>query len=71
MEETSNPVVVDFGKHKRKRVKQLTKGKGPLMDEVNDVVAEMKANGTIDAGAQPVVVVVRSKNKRGWMRMGR
>lgn len=64
------PVVVDLGKHKNKRVKALVRGEGPLMEEVDAVVKNLQAAGTIPEGAQPVVVVVRPKRRavrmRGW-----
>ncbi len=63
------PIIIDLGKQKRKRVKKLRKGKpGRLLDEVQDCVQELKANGTITESAQPVVIVVREKRKRRkWM----
>src|SRR5205085_328999 len=50
---TNAPIVVDFGKHRRKRVKQLRKGRGPLMAEVARCVQELQTAGTIGATAQP------------------
>jgi hypothetical protein len=65
---TSAPIVVDFGKHRRKRVKQLRKGRGPLMAEVARCVQELQTAGTIGATAQPVVLIVRQKPRKrlGW-----
>ena len=62
------PVVVDLGKHRRKRVKQLREGRGPLMAEVARAVEELQAAGTIAATAQPVVLIVRQKPRKrlGW-----
>jgi len=72
---TPSPVFVDLGKHKRKSVKKLVKGQGPLVGEVESVVNDLVAAGTIAEGAQPVVIVVRQKRskKKGsrWMGMGR
>ena len=55
------PVIVDFGKHKSKAVKQLRNGKGKLIDDVYDTISDLRSAGTISATAQPVVFVVREK----------
>jgi hypothetical protein len=61
----SAPVIVDLGKKPRKQIKQLREGRGKLLDEVIGVLAEMKTDGSISALAQPVVVVVRQKPRKG------
>ena len=58
------PILVDFGKHRRKQVKQLAEGRGPLMAEVTSCLEELKAAGTVGADATPVIVVVRQKPRR-------
>ncbi len=58
------PVIIDLGKHRRKRIKALRKGTGRLTDEVNGCVEELKAAGTLSSNAQTVVVVVREKRRR-------
>ena len=58
------PVIVDLGKHRRKRIKDLRRGTGRLADEVNGCVEELKAAGTLSPTAQTVVVVVRQKRRR-------
>lgn len=63
------PVVVDLGKKTRGQVKKLRKGHGKLLDRVHDVLADMSSEGTISKGAQPVIVVVREKDRRGSMRL--
>ena len=61
-------IVVDFGKHGRKRVKQLREGRGPLMAEVARCVEELQTAGTIATTAQPVVLILRQKPRKrlGW-----
>lgn len=56
-------VVVDIGKKPRKQIRQLRKGRGKLLDEVNGLIEEMRVAGSISATAQPVVVVVRQRRK--------
>jgi hypothetical protein len=58
------PIVVDFGKHKRKQVRQLRRGKGKLVDDISHTVDELRSAGTISASAQPVIIVVREKRGR-------
>ncbi len=58
------PVIIDLGKHRRKRIKDLRRGKGRLADEVSGCVEELKAAGTLASSAQTVVVVVREKRRR-------
>lgn len=64
------PIVVDLGKHKRKQVKRLKKGKaGKLMDEVQECLQELKTSEVTSDSVQPVIIVVREKKKRrrwGW-----
>jgi hypothetical protein len=61
--DSAAPVVVDIGKKNRKQIKQLREGRGKLLDEVYGVIAELRIAGSISAGAQPVVVVVRPRRK--------
>lgn len=63
-EDENAPVVIDLGKKSRKQVRRLRKGKGRLMDKVSEVVAELRADGSIAASAQPVIVVVRQRRKK-------
>ena len=56
-------VVVDMGKRSRKKVKKLRRGRGPLLEEVNDAISELQAEGKLNADAAPVIVVVRGKKK--------
>jgi hypothetical protein len=59
------PVVVKLGRQSKKRIKQLTKGRGRLLDKVMDAIAEMQRNGTVVSGAQPVIIVVKEE-RRGF-----
>jgi hypothetical protein len=57
------PVIVDLGKQRRKRIKQLRRGEGKLVAEVTGAVEELRASGTIAADAQAVVFVVRERRR--------
>lgn len=62
-EQVASPLVVDLGKHKRKRIKDLRRGRGKLMDEVSDVLIQLRSEGVVAGSTQPVVVVVREKRR--------
>jgi hypothetical protein len=55
-------IVVDLGKKSKKSVKQLRKGKGQLLDEVNHVINELKTAGAITGTVQPVVIVISERD---------
>jgi uncharacterized protein DUF6200 len=59
------PVVLDLGKRRRKQIRQLRRGSGKLLDDVNSAVEELRTAGTLSADAQPVIVVVRQRRRRG------
>ena len=61
------PIVVKLGKVKRKRIKQLIRGDGPLMDDVAGALQQVKENlGEAARGRQlvPIVFVYKQKRKR-------
>ncbi|MEP5154596.1 hypothetical protein [Planktotalea sp.] len=59
------PVVIDLGKYSRNRVKKLRKGSGVILEDAGEAIAELQADGKIDAKCQPVVLIVREKPKSG------
>ena len=62
------PVIIDLGKKKRKRIKKLRRGCGSLIDQVSQTIEELKQTGAVQKNAQPVIVIVRqkSRNRRFW-----
>jgi hypothetical protein len=65
--ERLNPIVLDLGKHKKKSVKQLRNGKGRLIEEAMDSIEELQRVGTIPASAQPIILIVREKQRSRGM----
>lgn len=66
-EEALAPIVVDLGKTKRSQVKKLKNGQGKLMEDVQEVLDQVRASlGDKARGVQlvPVVMVYRKKSKR-------
>ena len=65
------PIILDVGKASRKRVRQLKQGRGKLLSDVQDALAEVTSTlGEQAEGKQlvPVVLVYRRKNKGGRSR---
>jgi hypothetical protein len=62
--ERSAPVVLDLGKQRRKQIKQLRRGEGRLLDDINGAIEELRTVGTLGASAQPVVIIVREKRRK-------
>lgn len=63
----SSPVVVNLGKVRKKRIRQLKKGRGKLMNDVGDAVAEVVDGLGEDLKGKevvPVVIVYREKRKK-------
>ena len=63
----SAPVVVDLGKKRKKRIRQLKKGRGKLMGDVSDAVAEVVEGLGADLHGKeivPVVIVYRQKRRK-------
>lgn len=63
------PVIIDLGEQSQKRVKQLRKGQGKLLEQVNEAIRQLTAAGKLSGSAQPVVVVVREESSLGLFGM--
>ncbi len=64
-----SPIIVEVRKkQKRKRIKQLRKGRGKLFNQVEESMAELREEGAISDDAQVVVLVVREKPRRRFGR---
>lgn len=64
--EVTQPIIIDLGKQKRKRIKKLKQGRGKLWNEVIDVIEEVKYRLGDEADGKtivPVVMVYRQKSK--------
>jgi len=58
----SQLLVVDLGKRQSpKQLKRLRKGRGKLVGRIDQIVADLVEAGTVKAGAQPIVIVVRER----------
>ncbi len=60
------PIIISLGKQRRKRIKQLKRSRGVLMDEVMETVAQVNGQLGVDAAGKvlvPVVLIYREKRK--------
>lgn len=67
------PIVIDMGKLRRKKLKELKKGEGALMLEVGDALNEVRDQlGEAVMGKQlvPVVLIYQKKAKKKKRRGG-
>jgi hypothetical protein len=66
--ETLAPILLDLGTVKGKTVREFKEGRGKLVGDLQQVLAEVRQNLGPDAATKelvPVVVVYRKKRKRG------
>jgi hypothetical protein len=66
MAEPLLPIVIDLGKKKGKRISQLKRGEGALVQEVQEALAEVRDSLGSQAASKelvPVVVVYKKKVK--------
>jgi hypothetical protein len=61
-----DPILIDLGRKSRKNIKRLRNGEGKLRAEVQETINELKAKGAISPSAQPVIIVVREKQRNRW-----
>ena len=65
------PIVIDLGKQKRKRIRQLKRGRGRLLDDVGAAVEQVRTRlGGQAAGRElvPIVLIYRKKQRgKGWL----
>jgi len=58
-----SPIVADLGRRGRKAIKQLRKGQGPLLEDAEKLVEQLRADRTLTGGAQPVIVIVKERRR--------
>ena len=67
LKEPLPPIVLDLGRVKRKQIKRLKQGTGPLLDEVHEAIASVRDELGDEAEGKelmPVVLLYRRKNKK-------
>jgi hypothetical protein len=69
--EVTEPIIINMGKQKRKRIKRLLSGRGKLWNEVEGVIEEVGTQlGEEIEGKTivPLIIVYRRRPKRRRMR---
>jgi hypothetical protein len=62
-----HPIVVDLGKQRRKRIKELKRGSGDLMEEVAVALEQVRSSLSEADRSRPLIPIVfiyRQKRKR-------
>ena len=65
--EVSEPILLNLGKQKRKRIKNLKKGKGKLWNEVKDIIDEVSIMVDDELEGKtivPLILIYKGKPKR-------
>ena len=66
--QTARPIVIDLGKRKRKAIKKLKRGYGPLVDEILVALTEVQDNlgeQVAGNGILPIIILYQKKQRRG------
>ena len=61
------PIIVNLGKTRKRKIRRLKRGTGPLLDEVQQAVgmARSRASGQLaDKVCVPIVIIYEKKRKR-------
>lgn len=62
---TSERVILDVGRQKRKSIRKLKKGLGPVAEEVRETVQAVAGeHATADKEVVPVVIVYRKRDRK-------
>jgi hypothetical protein len=70
--DTAPPVLVDLGRKRRKQIKRLKRGEGPLVDELAEVLNQVRDQLGADLAGKtvlPVVVIYERRRRRSWLGM--
>lgn len=65
--DVSQPIIIDLGKQKKRRIKKLKRGEGKLWEEVIEVIDEVKAQlgEQVEGNTMvPIIMVYEKKDKR-------
>ena len=65
----ANTVILEFGRQKKDRIRDLQEGKGRMFRHVLKTISELQKAGEVGDSVQPVIVIVkqkRSSSKSLW-----
>ena len=64
--EVAAPIIINLGKQRRKRIKQLKRSRGALLEEVLETVAQVNGQLGADGAGKvlvPVVLIYRERRR--------
>jgi hypothetical protein len=64
--EVASPIIINLGKQRRKRIKDLKRSRGVLLEEVLEAVAQVNGQLGADGAGKvlvPVVLIYREKRR--------
>ena len=61
-------LILDMGSQSKKQIKRLRKGKGRLMENLQDTLDALRSEGQLSS-ENPVVIVVKEKRKSKGLRL--
>ena len=61
-------LILDMGSRSKKQIKRLRKGKGRLMQNLQDTLDALRGEGQLSS-ENPVVIVVKEKRKSKGLRL--
>lgn len=62
---TTNPIIIDMGERRAQEIRQMKRGEGELLDEVNEIIDEVSDSlkgANKDTVFMPVIIVLERKN---------
>jgi hypothetical protein len=62
--ESITPIVVDAGRRTRKTIRRLKEGRGRLMEEVADVIEDIRLARGAGKEIVPIVIIYRERRRR-------
>lgn len=57
----ANTIILEFGRQKKKRIRDLREGRGRMFRKVVTAISELQKAGEVGDSVQPVIVIVKQK----------
>lgn len=57
----ANTIILEFGRQKKKRIRDLREGRGRMFRKVQRAISELQEAGEVGDFVQPVIVIVKQK----------
>ncbi|MEH1781701.1 MAG: hypothetical protein V7L26_21845 [Nostoc sp.] len=56
-----NTIILEFGRQKKKRIRDLREGRGQMFRKVIKAISELQKAGEVGDSVQPVIVIIKEK----------